>query len=305
MPWLPDSEFAQLDAESRAWYNSLPDSLQWTRSAIYIRKETSQLGALCGMHWIYNQNMCDLYRIAAPAAYKLRNAFTFPPEQDAFLTHIQDELFMHARRIGDIAAEALRHGPHALADSWATTVVYDCTRVMLFYLTQIIDPTTEKGQTLVQETVPLLQSNLKVLKALQSMYAVAELLSNAAEKMLGKIGVGLNGSIGGPSIVLDEPYEQDAADEEERSQPGTPVQSAPDYVLNPLSIYRMARKNIIEKHAPEKQKRVSSSITGQNPRSALQRRATLQHIPYDPDSVDPTPMEVNSYGKLFSISRVR
>ena len=32
---------------------------------------------------------------------------------------------------------------------------------------------------------------------------------------------------------------------------GTPPQSAPDYVLNPLSIYRMARKAIPEKHAPE------------------------------------------------------
>lgn len=36
------------------------------------------------------------------------------------------------------------------------------------------------------------------------------------------------------------------------SLPGTPVQSAPDYVLNPLSIFRMARKSIPERHAPEK-----------------------------------------------------
>jgi hypothetical protein len=35
------------------------------------------------------------------------------------------------------------------------------------------------------------------------------------------------------------------------------VQSAPDYVLNPLSIFRMARKSIPERHAPEKA--VSSS----------------------------------------------
>lgn len=36
------------------------------------------------------------------------------------------------------------------------------------------------------------------------------------------------------------------------SVPGTPIQSAPDYVLNPLSIFRMARKSIPERHAPEK-----------------------------------------------------
>jgi hypothetical protein len=32
---------------------------------------------------------------------------------------------------------------------------------------------------------------------------------------------------------------------------GTPPQSAPDYVLNPLTIFRMARKSIPERHAPE------------------------------------------------------
>jgi hypothetical protein len=32
---------------------------------------------------------------------------------------------------------------------------------------------------------------------------------------------------------------------------GTPAQSAPDYVLNPLTIFRMARKSIPERHAPE------------------------------------------------------
>lgn len=32
----------------------------------------------------------------------------------------------------------------------------------------------------------------------------------------------------------------------------TPVQSAPDYVLNPLTIFRMARKSIPERHAPER-----------------------------------------------------
>lgn len=30
------------------------------------------------------------------------------------------------------------------------------------------------------------------------------------------------------------------------------MQSAPDYVLNPLSIFRLARKSIPERHAPEK-----------------------------------------------------
>ena len=296
MPWLPDSEFALLDAESRAWYASLPESLQWTQSAVYIRKETNQLGALCGLHWIYNQNMCDMYRIGAPRLYKLRNAFNFPPEQNGFLQYLQDELFVHARRIGQIAAEALRHGPHALADSWASTVVYDCTRVMLFYLTQIIDPRTERGRALMDETLSLIRSNVRALKAMQSMYAVTDLLANAAEKMLEKIGIAREAAFSGQSIIPDEPYPANETDENERSAPGTPVQSAPDYVLNPLSIYRMARKNITEKHAPEKQPNASSVAATSPTRSSLQRRATLQHIQYESSGVTPVPAGPNSYG---------
>lgn len=47
------------------------------------------------------------------------------------------------------------------------------------------------------------------------------------------------------------------------SLPGTPIQSAPDYVLNPLSIFRMARKSIPERHAPEK------ATTSSAPNSAI------------------------------------
>ena len=72
LPWLPESEFAQLDGESRAWYDALPTSLQFTRDAMYIRKETSQLGALFLLHYMYVKLMgqttcsehleCHMYR---------------------------------------------------------------------------------------------------------------------------------------------------------------------------------------------------------------------------------------------------
>lgn len=60
----------------------------------------------------------------------------------------------------------------------------------------------------------------------------------------------------GRNIVPDDPY---PPDEEGRSSPaGVPAQSAPDYVLNPLTIYRMARRTIPERHAPE---RIASAST--------------------------------------------
>ncbi len=302
MPWLPDSEFAEFDRESRAWYDSLPESLQFTASSVYIRRETTQLGALCALHWMYHMNMCDLYRIGAPALFKLRNAFTFPPEQANFLHHLQDELFGHARRIAIIAGEALRNGPHALADSWAPTAVYECCRVMLYYLTQLIDPSAESSQVLAAETIPLIRQNVKALKMMHSMYGMAELLSNAAEKMLEKVGFGTDGTLSGHGVVPDEPYSAEDSGEDDRSQPGTPVQSAPDYVLNPLSIYRMARKTIYEKHAPERQRNaVMPSATA---RGGLQRRATLQHVPtYDSSEVSAEPAISSAYGKIQQLQK--
>jgi hypothetical protein len=65
------------------------------------------------------------------------------------------------------------------------------------------------------------------------------------------------------NIVPDEPYPPDPDDVAGRqSPPGTPAQSAPDYVLNPLTIYRMARRTIPERHAPEKIASTSSTTGG-------------------------------------------
>lgn len=66
--------------------------------------------------------------------------------------------------------------------------------------------------------------------------------------MLEKLGVSSNNILPLPNVILDDPY---LALFNTRTDPGTPPQAAPDYVLNPLSIYRMARNEIPERHAPE------------------------------------------------------
>ncbi|KAI7174386.1 hypothetical protein KC343_g1341 [Hortaea werneckii] len=89
---------------------------------------------------------------------------------------------------------------------------------------------------------------MEALKKMRSLHSVSELLFNAAERMLERLGLQHRGQ----NVVLDQPYLDQEQDEEQRTAPGTPVQSTPEYVLNPLSIYRMARKSIPEKYAPEK-----------------------------------------------------
>lgn len=71
------------------------------------------------------------------------------------------------------------------------------------------------------------------------------------------------------NIIPDDPYQPNKAEDPKSecdwptahttvltlfySEPLSvpPIQSAPDYVLNPLTIFRMARKSIPERHAPE------------------------------------------------------
>ena len=173
-PWLADSEFAVLNTDCRQWYETLPDSLQFTPAAIYIRTETSQLGALCLLHYAYHQTMCDLYRIGAPALYKLRTAFHFPPHQHDFQSHLQYALYEHAKSLATIAAEAARHGSKTLADSWMPTITYDSCRIMLYYVTQLLDPTAESSKALMLETMSHLQHNIGTLKMMRPLFAVAD-----------------------------------------------------------------------------------------------------------------------------------
>lgn len=174
LPWLPGSEFSLLDTELRNWYNTLPDNLRFTTSTIYMRQESSQLSALCVFHCAYHQTMCDLYRIGMPALYKLRSAFHFPPEQGQYQKQLQWSLFREARTLAAIIAEGQRHGPGTIGDSWLPTIAYDSNRIMLFYLTQLIDSPTSSKRELVLSTIPYLHSNLKALKSMMSTNVVAK-----------------------------------------------------------------------------------------------------------------------------------
>lgn len=179
LPWLPDSEYALLDQELQTWYESLPDNLKFTPAAIYIREESSQLGALCLLHCAFHQTLCDLYRLGTPALYKLRSAFQFPLEQAEFQKELQWKLFKAARTLAAIIAEAERHGPHVIGDTWLPTIAYDSNRIMLYYLTQLVDPTDQPKKQLVIKTIPYLQSNVKALKAMMATNAVADGLVRA------------------------------------------------------------------------------------------------------------------------------
>ena len=173
-PWLPDSEFARLDAELCSWYGSLPANLEFTPSVVYMRQESYQLGALVLFHCAYHQTICDLYRLGTPALYKLRSTIHFPPDKIQFLRHLQWCLFKEARTLAALIAEGHRHGPRIIGDTWLPTITYDSSRIMLFYLTQISDIDEARKKELVVNTIPYLHSNSEALKAMRATNAVAD-----------------------------------------------------------------------------------------------------------------------------------
>ncbi|KAL3433362.1 fungal-specific transcription factor domain-containing protein [Aspergillus tetrazonus] len=258
-PWLPNSEFAILDKACWKWYDNLPENLQFTTSTIYARKASSQLGALILLHCSHYQTLCDLYRLGAPALFKLRSAIDFPPEQSEFLQKLRGDLYNAARTLATIIGEAERHGPHVLSDTWLPTITYDSSRIMLYYLTQLIDPREQDSKELVVQTIPYLESNIRALKAMQPLNAVSERLCTLAETMLRLLGSEAEIVSPGQNIVPDDPYPPGPDEAGRQSPPGIPPQSAPDYVLNPLTIYLMARRTIPERHAPE---RIASATNG-------------------------------------------
>lgn len=243
-PWLEDSEFAKLDGALHEWYQRLPPSLQFTRAALYTRRESSQLGAFVLLQCTYNWTIVDLYRIALPKLYRLR-----PPWDcsDDFRAQLQETIFVHAQRCSTVLADASRHGIKTLADTWLPSIAFDGNRLMLYYITQIIGLDTDKGQIALAECMPYCRSNLELLKSMQSLSAMADSLYPTADEMLKKAS-----SI--QQTTRAQVLERNGQEGKARTREATPDHNGPDYVLQPTSVYRMARDSIAtqEKHASEK-----------------------------------------------------
>ena len=242
-PWLSNSEFSSHDRDLKQWVQTLPNTLRFTPSELYIRKDSQQLGALCHLHCTFHQTMCDLYRIGMPRLFKIRVPVQFPPERLEFLASVQQTCFYHAQQIARILQTAAHHGVKTLADPWFAIIAHDSNRVMLYHLTKVLDLRTEASRKVANESLPLVLSNLDVLHKMMPLFSMSKSLYEASSNMLRHSELGdLNdeNTRNGPSV-------------EGRTAPGTPVQSTPEYVLNPLAIYRLARRIVPdeEKHAPE------------------------------------------------------
>lgn len=268
-PWLPDSEFTCLDRAMERWYEDLPANLRFTRSVVYMRKESAQLGAFVLLQCTFYQSLCDLYRIGLPKLYRLDVDFI---GGNLFETQVRDRLFEQAKNVSRTLAEASQHGLKALSDTWMSSIAFDSNKTMLYYITRIIDPQSPSGRSCITETLPFIQSNIAVLQRMQAVCVMAETLYNAALLMGQKSGLFVNNEDtvhGNPAQVSTASTTvSDMTAPEEGVRPVTPAQSAPDYELQPTAIYRLARSSVPERHAAGNAS--SPSASTQSPGSVRQ-----------------------------------
>ncbi|KIW21255.1 hypothetical protein PV08_01835 [Exophiala spinifera] len=270
-PWLPTSEFTAIDVSLRDWSLSLPASLQLNRTAFYLRKESLQLGALILLQCTYHWTICDLYRISTPQLYRLQIRWQYPRE---FQDHLQTTMFQRAQDCASILRDALNHGAKILADTWLPSVAFDSNRVMIHYVTRIMGLSTDQGKTVLKEVIPHVNSNLDCLEAMQSITSMAGPFYQAARRMLIESGLG---SLSSSRHIAPDHVDHDSDSASKSSREGTPNQTTFDTVLQPTSIFRLARGAVAETAA--RALRNETSRPPQSPTSAeVSRHPSVQHM---------------------------
>ncbi|GJN78162.1 hypothetical protein PLIIFM63780_001655 [Purpureocillium lilacinum] len=186
-PWQPDSHFAALDADLHLWRRELPDFVEYSTETIYARLDSNQLGALVLIHCTYHHNYLELYKITMPDLFKLDKPFVFPPEHQEFLQTMQANCYYHAAQIAEILAEAAEHGARLLSDSLLPFFIYDSSRVMLYYVARLLDPSRPDAENKMREAIRAVESNNRVLRLMSTLFPIAQSLSATIERWLAKL----------------------------------------------------------------------------------------------------------------------
>ena len=129
------------------------------------------------IHCTYHHNFLELYKFAMPDLFRLEKRFVvFPQEHQEFIKVVQAEAYFHAGKIASILAEAAEHGPRLLSDALLPFFIYDSSRVMLYYVSQLLDPQRPDAAPRMKEAVKAVESNRSILKVMAPLFPIAESL---------------------------------------------------------------------------------------------------------------------------------
>ncbi|CAI6309392.1 unnamed protein product [Periconia digitata] len=235
-PWVLGGEFALMHEEINVWKNSHPPWMDFSPDNIYIRRASSQLGSLFLLHCMYHHVLCDLHRVSLPDLFKIRQPFVFPPEQCQLMAHMQFICYDNARQISTLVTTVLKHGVKYLADAIVPSLVYNSSRIMLYYIAHAVDPTKPESMAIFDETIEFVQNNNMALQAMSQMYPIAEPLYVTTEDWLNKVREGVAHGQATAYIAPQDPSDPTAHESETRSKQTTsplPSQTTSLQVIDP------------------------------------------------------------------------
>ncbi|KAK2590458.1 hypothetical protein QQS21_011859 [Conoideocrella luteorostrata] len=267
-PYLEDSEFSVIHRSLAHWAHSLPESLQFDRSAIQKRKISGQHGALMLLHVCYHQTVCDLTRIGMPELFRIRVPFQFSPDKKDFVEGVQNVCFDSCIAVTNLFREALHHGQEMFADTWLCVVAHDSIRVIVHYLSKHLGTVARHEDVLLRETaISGLSANMQALERLIPLQALAKPLHASALATVKAAEIEL------PAVLSDTTEGLGMSRDEIGPRASSPAPHTPEYVLNPLAIYRMARQDI-RKH----EKQSVESISDEHDQQAIHQDLSTQNM---------------------------
>jgi hypothetical protein len=176
-----ESRFAAFSAEFEQWLTSLPPTLQLTPRTIYTRKESNQLAALFLLHCVYHISICDLYWAGNPLLLSSMMQHNFPipshGKHSMFLDRCRQICFDHAKKVASILDTATQHGTKMLSDTWLCNVAYESTRIIVYRVTCETEVATTSRENTLREISPLINANIKALRLMIPLFAIASSLS--------------------------------------------------------------------------------------------------------------------------------
>ncbi|KAH8839492.1 hypothetical protein MCOR27_004796 [Pyricularia oryzae] len=163
-------------AALQTWHDNLPVTLQFTETALCMRKKTMQLGGLISLHVLYHRTASELCRVDTMPGNPM-------PHGRGTMQRLQALCLKHASAIPLILEEALHHGYEAIADPCLVSAAHDSSVVLAQYSQ---DQASFPAGAIHFERPPsdLVQLNLRALKIMKLLHTPAVELHSSVQEVI-------------------------------------------------------------------------------------------------------------------------
>lgn len=247
VPWevSDNSQFYKLDKELKDLEDSIPDTFKMSSENTYIFKASGRLNLYFGLHILISQTFNDLYRVGVSNLVFPDSATKWirdnAPEE--FITRCHRMCANKAIRIASLLKDLWNCDKPSLVDVPYVVHIQVCSSVLVTTLASWTGPEPLTPGTSHQDYREMLQNNAAILKYLQR-YIRADLYYESVNNALKRFNESFSPETSdGRNISELNPRKHDKS--------SNPPQFSLEYILNPLGVYPIARKQAHDRHEPE------------------------------------------------------